>query len=57
MASGKPAGGDGTGEGGKPRPSRDRKHGAGMLIRPHAGAETRVKSGKRAEAPTVPKKR
>lgn len=57
MASGKPAGGDGTGEGGKPSPPRDRKHGAGMLIRPHAGAETRVKSGKRAEAPTMPKKR
>jgi hypothetical protein len=36
------------------KPPRDRRHGAGMLIRPHAGAETRVKSGHRADAPSLP---
>ncbi|MET0936929.1 MAG: hypothetical protein ABWX83_13115 [Luteibacter sp.] len=39
-------------DGAKPRPPRDRRHGLGTLIRPHGGAETRVKSGKRAEAPS-----
>ena len=39
-----------TGKPGKPRtPRRDGRPGSGLLIRPHAGAETRVKSGGRAE--------
>ena len=43
-----------TGKPGKTRtPRRDGRPGSGLLIRPHVGAETRVKSGGRAErAPT-----
>ena len=38
-----------TGKPGKPRtPRRDGRPGSGLLIRPHVGAETRVKSGGRA---------
>ena len=39
-----------TGKPGKPRtPRRDGRPGSGLLIRPHVGAETRVKSGGRAK--------
>ena len=39
-----------TGKPGKTRtPRRDGRPGSGLLIRPHVGAETRVKSGGRAE--------
>jgi hypothetical protein len=39
-----------TGKPGKPRaPRRDGRPGSGLLIRPHVGAETRVKSGGRAQ--------
>lgn len=39
-----------TGKPGKSRtPRRDGRPGSGLLIRPHVGAETRVKSGGRAE--------
>jgi hypothetical protein len=34
-------------------PRRDGRPGSGLLIRPHVGAETRVKSGGRAERATV----
>jgi hypothetical protein len=40
---------------GKPkRPRRDGRPGSGLLIRPHVGAETRVKSGGRAERDSEP---
>lgn len=39
-----------TGKAAKTRtPRRDGRPGSGLLIRPHVGAETRVKSGGRAE--------
>jgi len=44
-----------TGKPGKTRtPRRDGRPGSGLLIRPHVGAETRVKSGGRAERVPAP---
>lgn len=43
-----------TGKPGKTRtPRRDSRPGSGLLIRPHVGAETRVKSGGRAGHPAA----